>query len=359
MSSSILDNNNDNQKAPKVTRDPRFIAGRKLVQGGLIDDATVELFGLLCEESRTKYGDAHVEAAPAYYEYGNVLLRSHDARRERQNDNNNENEQEEHASETTTPSAAATAVDADDEDSSKKPAATTSEGNVEETEGSDLDLALEMMENAYSILMEYDASSSSSSSSSSSDNNNNQAQQEYSAWVDEQLPRVLSGIGDALTSLERHADAADAYSQALEKRQTRLDTSMSNNNKESSLTTLDILKAHRLVVDATISVAEALLACDPDQDVVTTETKALVVKKEERVEFSRGYYDKARDALQETVFYMGKVAARGIDVEEEKENVCFIATLVMHLGEMLAAIDEESSQQEGQQSAAKKLKPSK
>lgn len=91
-------------------------------------------------------------------------------------------------------------------------------------------------------------------------------------------------------------------------------------------------------------IAEELLACPPDQDVVTTETSSLIVKASERVEYARGYYDKARDALQETVYLLGNLASRNIDMGTEKEDVCFIATMVMGVGEILAAIDEEAQE---------------
>jgi tetratricopeptide (TPR) repeat protein len=324
--------------SPKVTRDPRFLAGRKLVQDGLIDDPSViQIFAVLCEESRTKYGDAHIETAPAYYEYGNVLLRTYLRSQDGEEEEGDVNEDEESSSKR--PAAVIGNENSKpDHDNNRQEVAETTDG------GNDLELALEMMENAYSILANYCDSYSASS-------NDESQKYEYKEWVEEQLPRVLLGIGDALGPLQRHADAAEVYSQALEKRQARLDglTTAATGKDELSV---DILKAHRHVVEATVLVAESLLACDPNQDVVTTETKALIVKKDERVDFVQGYYDKARDTLQETVYYMGKVVARGIDVEQEKENVCFAATLVMGVGEMLAEAQE-------QEPPAKKLKVSK
>jgi hypothetical protein len=53
-----------------------------------------------------------------------------------------------------------------------------------------------MMENSFSILDDYKDDTTSHT--------------EYVEWVQEQLPRVLLGIGDTLSALERHADAADA-----------------------------------------------------------------------------------------------------------------------------------------------------
>jgi len=69
------------------------------------------------------------------------------------------------------------------------------------------------------------------------------------------------------------------------------------------------------------------------------------VKASERVEYVRGYYDKARDALQDTVFLMANLAARNIDVEVEKEDVCFVSTMVMGVGTALAEIDEKEAEE--------------
>jgi hypothetical protein len=96
------------------------------------------------------------------------------------------------------------------------------------------------------------------------------------------------------------------------------------------------LIAHRNVVEAIILIAEELLAHKCDDDVVTTETNTLIVKANERVEYASGYYDKARDALQETVYYMATLAAKNIDIGSEKSDVCFIATMVMGVGTTLA-----------------------
>jgi hypothetical protein len=64
-----------------------------------------------------------------------------------------------------------------------------------------------MMENFFSILDDYKDDTTSHA--------------EYVEWVQEQLPRVLLGIGETLLTLERHADAADAYSRATGQIQQR------------------------------------------------------------------------------------------------------------------------------------------
>lgn len=326
--------------SPIMTRDPRFAAGRKLVERGMADEGAVDIFATLLEETTQKYGELSVESAPAYYEYGNVLLRAA-MKQQQQREEEGEDEQEtgtesarEAAAKAAERRSQATKPNVDDD---KKPAAVPDkadanangeinaeeEANEDSEDASDVDLALEMMENAYSILDVY--------KESSSDEKN------YAEWVKNQIPRVLLGIGDTLSTMQRHADAADAYSRALELRQALLQEFAAEDY------TIQHLVAHRRVVEATVLIAEELLACPPEKDVVTTETQSLIVKKEERVEYAQGYYDKARDALQEAVFLMGQLAARKIDLGREKEDVCFLATMVMGVGESLAAIDEEKA----------------
>jgi tetratricopeptide (TPR) repeat protein len=389
-----------NDPAPAVTRDPRFLAGRKLVERGLSNEGAVEMFATLLEECTQKHGTSSIESAPAYYEYGNALLRAALKRQEQQqNDDDDDGDDDKDKSGSSSQDAAVAArrsaaamaaekrnqsstatinntnkedeeVDdeEEEEEGDKKPAAKQT-GNVgdsndemggdgndnhddeDNNHDDDIDLALEMMEDAFSILEDYkdkhcnELSNSSSSLSSSSQPN-------YLSWVQEQIPRVLLGIGDTLSTLQRHADAADAYSRALELRQSIFQTF--SQEQLQSQPTLEHLGAHRKVSEAAILIAEELLACPADEDVVTTETNSLIVKADDRVSYARGYYDKARDALQEAVFCMGTLAARSVDLGREKEDICFLATMVMAVGETLAAIMEE---QEQQQNAAKTAEP--
>ena len=403
---------------PIVTRDPRFTAGRNLVKKGLATEGAIDIFATLVEEATAKYGESSIEVSPAYYEYGNALLRaaqhaltpeeedeevgikteegdmkmpavasssSSSARdaaasaAERRQKQLQEQSQTKHESSTGNDSSESTAavkqeeVASNSQEGTKEDDSTGNDGKAaavkeemeendkkgnqidedgeaveeeegddkEEEEGSDLTLSLEMMENAFSIMEEYNASTTASSSTN------------YKDWVEEQLPRVLTGLGDVLSTLSRHADAADAYSRALELRTTLVESrygtseEQESSKKSASWYTIEHLQARRQLVEATILIAEELLSCDPTKDVITTETSSLIVKASERVEYARGYYDKARDALQETVLLMGQLAAAGrVDVTTEKENVCFIATLVMGVGTTLAELDEEKAEQE-------------
>ena len=151
------------------------------------------------------------------------------------------------------------------------------------------------------------------------------------------------------------SDAADAYARALPYREEFVEA----HDKDSL--TLQHLKDRRLLVEANVLVAEALLGCEHGKHVVTTETKDMLVTADERVDYARGYYEKAREELQETVYLMGRIAATGIDLGNEKEDVCFAATLLMGVGETLITFDEtqlsqQSESDEVEQPAPKKLK---
>ena len=126
--------------------------------------------------------------------------------------------------------ASVTKEDAQDDDDNN---------DVDESDD-DVQLALEYMETAWSILDQY------SENPASYDNN-----KDYTAWAKEQAPRFLTGIGDVLSALQRHADATDAYCRALGHRQEH-----------------DFLQCRRRLVETNVLIAEELLACPPDQDVI-------------------------------------------------------------------------------------------
>ena len=384
---------------PTVVRDPRFRAGRKLVETGQANHA-IDIFATLLAEARRTYGDASIETAPAYYEYGNALFRGVQQQESEGGDEveveeiddekseeqpgidprqaaalaaerrakgesasfgepekekpveENEDEQKPAAKVDVSEETATNSkncddgnADADQGDTEKQEDAGDTnqdgDGNNEEEEeeedDDDAQLALEMMETTWSVLDVYVQSSNQTKSS------------QYQTWASEQIPRVLTGIGDVLSALDRHGDAADAYSRALGHRQNAVSAFATNN------TSIEILQARRRVVEANVLIAEELLFCPPDQDVTTTESQQLIVSAAERVDYARGYYDKARDELQEVVLLMGEIAAQGGDVGKEKEDVCFVATMVMGVGTNLAQLDEEAAEQEPALKKQKKL----
>jgi hypothetical protein len=340
---------------PKVTMDPRWKAARAMVESGNSQGA-VDMFATLVEESIARHSDTSLEAAACFYEYGNALLRaaiSANAIREEAAEAAaaNTNDMKTKQQEDQLPQDRKRKASEDRSLNSKdKNISTNNHGdqdhddnhetkrNAEKDELSandhdeDFRLALEMMENAYSIFEE------------------KASMQPKNEWIQYQLPRVLQGLGDVLRELGRMADAADAYSRALPYREEFV-----QKHKENDLT-IEHLKNRRLLVEANILVAEGLLGCAHGKHVVTTETKDMLVTADERVDYARGYYEKAREELQETVFLMGKIAAAGKKEElaVERENVCFAATLLMGVGETLVTFDEELEQTS--QPESKKLK---
>ena len=223
---------------------------------------------------------------------------------------------------------------------------------VDDEEEDDLTLALEMMETAWSILDKYVHQTTTMTTT---------LVRKYPNWCAEQLPRFLTGIGDVLGELERHADAADAYSRALQLRQEQ-QQAQSTNTTASPITQL----AHkRKIVEAYVLIAQEFLACPPGLDVITSETQTRLCPAHERLAVARGYYDQARDQLQDTVVLMGELVATKqsgptttshTSLEEEKENICFASTLVMGVGMQLAEQEELEQSTKGDEQPSKKVK---
>eukprot|EP00523_Entomoneis_sp_CCMP467_P008954 CAMPEP_0168722536 /NCGR_PEP_ID=MMETSP0724-20121128/2648_1 /TAXON_ID=265536 /ORGANISM="Amphiprora sp., Strain CCMP467" /LENGTH=431 /DNA_ID=CAMNT_0008769211 /DNA_START=1 /DNA_END=1296 /DNA_ORIENTATION=+ len=417
-------NNNSNTNIPLVCRDGRFRAGRALMTSSSSSNGNnnsnkekaIDLFGNLLEQVRQSYGDDHVECCAAYYEYGNALLRNV----QQQNEEHQDEEEEEEQQPTQDPSlssssdkraAAARAAERrlqsstsaetlkemsqNPSDLSKKPAAAAAtagtkvqsepphedeedpndnsdEANNEkdeeendddedEEEDTDLLLALEMMDTAWCILDLY--------MNGDGNNNNNNNNKTYREWGNESLARFSTGIGDTLSALGRHADAAGAYLQALEHRQKELRRyKNSNNDHPKDSVSLADLTRHRKIVETLILLTEELLACPAGHDVVT-ETKAVICKAADRISLAQSYYEQTQQAQQETVLLMAQAAAKGAgekdskiakkkEWEQEKENVCFASTLVMGVGLQLAALDggeppNTSSSQNGEEEDSK------
>jgi hypothetical protein len=105
--------------------------------------------------------------------------------------------------------------------------------------------------------------------------------------------------------------------------------------------TISHLTRRRCIVEANILVAESLLDCPEDKDVVTTETEGVLVTAAERIDYAHGYYDKARDELQETMYLMARIAESNQNLGTEKEDVCFLAAMLMGVGTTLAKYDEQ------------------
>jgi len=372
-------------KQPVIVRDPRYVAGRQTIGQA----SSIDIFALLLEEAQSKYGNEHLETAPAFYEYGNALFRVAQRQQQAQDEELQQQQQQQSATSTTATAtssreaaalaaerrakqqagggqdddAAAAAAEKEDDDTKQPAVAAKQETNDTNDESTDEDggvdkdllLALEMMENAYAIL---DGARDDDNNKNDNATNDTLASSssatKYAAWMRDQMPRILTGLGDVLSALNRHADALDAYLRALEHRQELLQDALAQStDTDSQQNRLQLLPCRRRVVEANTLVVEELLACDLLQDVTTTETKAVLVPVGKGVEYATGYYEKARDELQETVLLMGQLQAEGQELGEEKENVCFAATLVMAAGESLAAIDEDSPADEPKKKKAK------
>lgn len=310
---------------PRLVQDTRFRAGRQLMQASQTEQA-VTLFAILLEDAIAKYGDSHMETAPLYYEYGNALLRTADRKNNDEEGKSDETENNDNPRE-----AAARAAEArmkqesSKETTSNTPATEDSERNEKDDssknddDDDDRQLALEMMETAFAIV----------------DENNDEL---YPDWCQNERPRILTGIGDALSSLGKHADACDAYIRALSDREEQV-----KRHDKSSSESIELLQARRKLSEILILIAQELLDC-PDDDVVTSETKECLVPKAERIDYARGYYDKARDELQEALVLMGKMAAQHMSIETENEDICFLSTIVMAVGIKLAELVEDGAE---------------
>ena len=264
----------DINEQPSIASDVRFIGGRELVKIG--SDDSIEIFAILLKESIHKYGDSNIETALCYYEYGNALFRA--ANRRLMDDIDKVPEIDTSVSDKKTLVATVSSSSRANKNKLYSKKDEKSADKAEKTEDDDLQLSLELMENAWSILDEYQTTKPN----------------EFKQWIQNQIPRYLIGIGEILSVLNRHADSVDAYTRALPYREIPIKTT---NNEDLSI---EYLRNRRLYTEVNVLIAEELLLCNEDEDVVTYETKSVLVKKEERVDFIQGYYDKARDELQET-----------------------------------------------------------
>jgi len=361
------------QPAPSITSDPRYRAARRLISSGRSADGAIEMLATLVEEARSKYGEDSVEAAAVYYEYGNSLFRAVEKRKDDEEvimrDGNDDKPTSAASSATTRPisemkpDAAADStshaksdahVDKMGDKASRNSASPTAKAN-EKRDSTDEELALELMENAFAIYDQYYDEAVDKDGNEKEDGEASRTvtvDTSLVPWVEEQLPRVLGGIGDVLTALGRHPDAVDAYTRKAQHLDDALrDLSERKGDKDGEEIGLDFLRALRILCEANILVAEALLRCPLGQDCVLSETGDVLVEARELVDYAQGYYDQARDELQETLYIMGRMAPKssGDNVPEEvsrefateKENVCFCAQMLGGVGNLLAARDEE------------------
>ncbi len=393
-----------------ISADPRFRLARSLLllsskcgendsskevhnddneDGGI--EAAIDIFAALLEESRTTHGENSLNAALCQFEYGNALFRAAVRRTPLDTNNGDDTSDSKPAanleSQREIIAAAAvkrSATNYNDHDSiptptkrlkiesadslahgntacSKDDGPTTEAGDNDED---DMALAFEMMDASWSILLSH--------ATNESPNRDRQpilddTSRENQRWAEEQIPRVLRCIGDLYFFREEFADAVDIYLRAMQYREVawnRLKQFHSRNGarEDNESMTLEELQCHRLLVETYALIAEALLLCPNDEDVIChhndedeNEAKSalkgevthresaahsskgtVLVKARDRVEYAQSYYDMARVGLEEVICQYGKMAASNIDLGNEKEDIGYLVMSVVGVGNSLS-----------------------
>ena len=259
---------------PKVVNDPRFRAGRRLIEEGKAHFGAVEMFEVLSEQSAAQFGEESVEAATAMFEYGNALFCAFRLRVEQKTDHT--------------------------ESSGESYGGTKIEKNDEE----DLLLAKDLMETSLVIHQRYVEETEGSKSLNEiieRQSDSNEKYESYLEWSRDQIPRILTTIGDICAFKNLHIDAFYFYLQASPLRESSLKSEKDKYHSRKTVTK-NIITAQRHAVEINILSAEALLACPTDRDIVPSVTNEVLIKSTDIVDLANGYYQNARDGLQE----MGK-----------------------------------------------------
>ena len=337
-----------------IMADARFRACQQLIRNGHAEDA-VEVLSLLTEEASVKYGEKSIQAATAYYEYGHSLIRAQISKAAQIMEDNVQDLQQvatKKQSQRDRIAASAeqrlrinidttTTKDISNHDTVRTlyPNDTGIDISPQSDEGMEDDalLALELMENSWAIMNDY--LSTNITSETSSKTSPNSLHIITPQWVKEQLPRILLGIGDTLSYLKRYADAIDSYTSAAQHLEDAIKEDQIKKKKKTdddevmnTSTSLNLLYKKRKLAETYILIAEQLLASPPNIDLVTTESKVLLVTHSETVAYAQGYYEKAKDVLQDVIYLMGKIASEGYTLDTEKEDICFLSTMVMGIG---------------------------
>lgn len=330
MSSFLSDN-----EQPSILSDPRFRAGRSLIMSGKLEEATA-MFGNLLEVVIQKYGDDHIETASVYYEYGNALFRTADSTKSSEDEvkiNNKEEKAAEH--------------DAPQDDN----------------DVDDIDLALEQMENSFAIVDDYLAHKDQKLQSKKENICDSEPKGNLSLWSQVQIPRILTGIGDLYVSKSNFCHAVDAYTRAIPYREANVEA-LKSVGKESREKRLQYLEQSRLLCESNVLVAETLLRCPRGKDVTVkingVDKQRVLVTAVERVDFARGYYEKARDDLQHAVYLLGDIAGSSVNgtktLGKEKEDICYLATMLMGIGTTLSDLDAEEENEKDEKHKKKRAK---
>ena len=405
-----------------ISADPRFRLARSLISGkcgesndnskdGHDDDdegggieAAIDIFAALLEEARTTHGDNSLNAALCQFEYGNALFRAAVRMVPLDKNNNDVNFNEGNIldgdasdakpaakleSQREMIAAAAmkrSAADTNDHDSDPIPMKRLKTetidplengdgalikddgltGESDDNDDDDMELALEMMDTSWSILLSHTTNNESSKINNQLIQNDTSREQQQ--WAKEQIPRVLRCIGDWYFFREAFADAVDMYLRAMQYREEaweRLKQFHGRNDagEDNESLTVNELQCQRLLVETYALIAEALLLCPNDEDVVchhsdededdgasALEAKSatvgnssaqitkgtVLVKAKDRVEYAQSYYDMARVGLEEVICRYGKMAASNIDLGNEKEDIGYLVMSVVGVGNSLS-----------------------
>lgn len=313
-----------------IAADPRFLLARKLITSGSPESA-IEIFTALHENCCHTLGEDSLDAALCQYEYGNALFRS--ALRDAENaEDEIEEINERDGREDQKPAAklsdaerqrevmAAAAekrarggdfaekestdfihkrakIEKEPKNIDRKNNSVAKQNNVEDANGDDVSLALEMMESSFNILYSRveDAKTSNTDSDDSIVISNEQKE-----WALEQIPRILICIGDVHSFRKQHGSAVDAYCRALPYREQKW-KNMKNLGENDSSISIEHLQCQRRLIEVYALVTEALLACPDAQDVACESdgNTMILVKAAERVDFIHSYYEIARKELED------------------------------------------------------------
>jgi len=398
--------------AATILNDPRFKLARSLVTGGSSDKNSIggpsdaiNIFAALLEECRS-INETSLSSALCQFEYGNSIFRavvrrkSDDSTRSNSVDKGSvvdtddkkpaakmDNEQREvmaaaalkrsandgddssaifpnkrtkmdDASDTSLSTDTKVASSTDVASSNIAAAKSNSETDIDEE---DISLALDMMQEAWSILLSHTtATDESTNTDETNTNSNEQQQKEQQHWVLEQIPRVIRCIGDVYFFQEHYALATDSYIRAMQYREENWDKlkQSTSSGDVGAMLTLQHLQCQRYLVEAYALVAEALLACPSGEDVVcyhsgededdikdesksTAEAKkkqggTVLCKGKDRMEFAMSHYESAREGLEEILMRYGKMAASSnIDVGNEKEDIGYLVMTVVDVGQTI------------------------
>ena len=395
--------------AAAILNDPRFKLARSLVTGGSSDknikeggpSDAINIFAALLEECRS-INETSLSSALCQFEYGNAIFRAVVRRKSDVSSGSNtdnkgsvvdtddkkpaakmDNGQREvmaaaalkrsavdgdesttsspnkrakmDTSDTSLDKKVVSSSDVASSNSNMAAAKSNEETNIDEE---DISLALDMMQEVWSILLSH--ATTDDSTKSDKTNTNEQQQKEQEQWVLEQIPRVIRCIGDVYFFQEHYALATDSYIRAMQYREENWDKlkQSTSSGDDGAMLTLQHLQCQRHLVEAYALVAEALLACPSGEDVVfyhsgededdikdesksTAEAKkkqggTVLCKGKDRMDFAQSHYESAREGLEEILVRYGKMAASSnIDVGNEKEDVGYLVMTVVDVGQTI------------------------